>query len=271
MPGARVAPPEPFEDLVPFGRGDARALVGDGDGDARGRAPDPTSTAVSAGACLTALWTRFATARWTLGPSTGASAEAEPCNARRTERDAAKAATSANTSPTSWATSVGRRSMTRARASRVDQQLAHGVTQPLGRVPAALQAFSVEVEVRFGVAQQHVGPGDQDRRAASAARGWSPRSSRRCTCADRSSRSSIASNAAASPIASVVPCAPPTRRLRSEASIASAASRIRSKGRTARPDHHQASASGDRQQRDHRGHGPPLGSTPVCRDHAVPP
>lgn len=64
----------------------------------------------------------------------------------------------------------------------------------------------------------------------------------RCTRADCSSRSSIASNAAASARASAVPCALPTRSARSEAPIRSAAARTRSNGRTARPDHHHASA-----------------------------
>ncbi len=65
----------------------------------------------------------------------------------------------------------------------------------------------------------------------------------RCTRADCSSRSSIASNAAASARASAVPCALPTRSARSEAPIRSAAARTRSNGRTARPDHHHASAA----------------------------
>nr|BFF24607.1 hypothetical protein GCM10025732_25720 [Glycomyces mayteni] len=48
-------------------------------------------------------------------------------------------------------------------AARVHQQLAHHVAQPLGRVPAALQALPVQVQVRLRVRQDHVGAGDEDR------------------------------------------------------------------------------------------------------------
>ncbi len=53
----------------------------------------------------------------------------------------------------------------------------------------------------------------------------------------------MASKLAASATASLGPLAGPMRRLRSEASMCSAAERIRSNGRTARPDHHHASAT----------------------------